>query len=137
MEPESPAPMTPRTRMAASPDLDAIVKIHLSSFPGFFLTLLGGRFLRLLYKEILEDPEGLLIVAEQQNSVVAFAGGVTRQTGFYGRLVRKRKWAARYRGRPCPFPGRKRKLLHDKSVFHLRLRQRHKSPSVLVHGTVG
>ncbi len=85
-------------RHARTEDIDAIVVIHQESFIGFFLTFLGTRFLKLLYKGMLEDKGGVLIVAEEQGQVLGFVGGVESQSGFYRRLVQKRLiafgWAA-------------------------------------------
>lgn len=65
----------------------------MSSFPGFFLTFLGPQFLRLLYREINENPQGILNVAVINTRITGFVAGVTEQAGFYRDLVRRRKWA--------------------------------------------
>jgi ribosomal protein S18 acetylase RimI-like enzyme len=71
-----------------------VVAVHLQSFRGFFLSSLGPRLLRLLYREILKDQRQVAIVAESPFGPVAgFAVGVTDQTGFYSRLARRR-WPA-------------------------------------------
>lgn len=79
-------------------DLPEIIQVHLSSFPNFFLTFLGHGFLRLLYRNIARDPEGIALVAEAEGKVVGFVAGVTRQTGFYRRLLKRQvlafAWAA-------------------------------------------
>lgn len=74
-------------------DLDAVIQIHNCSFPGFFLTFLGPGFLRLLYRNIAADPEGILLVAEVDNTLAGFVAGVTHQNGFYRRLIQRQKWA--------------------------------------------
>ena len=79
-------------RAAGERDVDAVVQIHLRSFPGFFLTFLGPSFLALLYSEMLASEEGILLVAEVDGSLAGFVAGVTRQSGFYGRLLERRKW---------------------------------------------
>jgi ribosomal protein S18 acetylase RimI-like enzyme len=79
-------------RQAGPSDLDQIVQVHMSSFPGFFLTFLGLRFLKLLYHEIQSNPRGILHVATIDSRVVGFVAGVTDQSGFYRSLVKKRKW---------------------------------------------
>jgi ribosomal protein S18 acetylase RimI-like enzyme len=81
------------TRRATPEDIGEVVRIHLASFPGFFLSFLGAGFLRLLYAEIAAAEEGILIVVEREGQFGGIVAGVTRQSGFYGRLVRKRKWA--------------------------------------------
>lgn len=79
-----------RIRSAEPRDLDRITAVHLASFPGFFLSCLGPRFLRLLYAEILASEKGVLVVAEENGTVVGLAGGTTEQAGFYRSLLRRR-----------------------------------------------
>ena len=79
-------PMMPR-------DLHQVVEVHLESFQGFFLTFLGPRFLELLYRNIREDSKGILLVAESKDRIEGFVAGVEEQSGFYQRLLRKRKWS--------------------------------------------
>ena len=74
-------------------DLNSVVEAHLESFPGFFLTFLGGDFLRLLYEGILTDPNGVVLVAARGNEIDGFVAGVTHQSGFYRRLINKKKGA--------------------------------------------
>lgn len=78
--------------MVAS-DLEAVVEIHIESFPGFFLTFLGHNFLALLYKSIHCDPEGVVLVVASNARIEGFAAGVAQQMGFYDRLIKKHKWA--------------------------------------------
>ena len=70
-----------------------VVRVHLASFQGYFLSFLGPRFLRLLYTEILKEPDRIAFVAQDRSVVVGFVVGVTNQCGFYARLARKRKFA--------------------------------------------
>lgn len=77
-------------RAAESRDLDAITQVHVQSFPGFFLSALGSRFLRLLYEEILASADGVLVVADDGGGVVGFAAGTLEQRGFYRALLRRR-----------------------------------------------
>jgi ribosomal protein S18 acetylase RimI-like enzyme len=76
--------------------LDAIVHLHISSFPSFFLTFLGPRFLRLLYDEVLATPESVALVALDYEQVIGFVVGVTHQSSFYGQLIRRRLLAFAY-----------------------------------------
>lgn len=82
-----------QTRISTIADIDQLVCIHSRSFPNFFLTFLGPRFLYLLYRNIALDPEGILFVVEVEDDIAGFVAGVTRQTGFYRRLIRRQKWA--------------------------------------------
>lgn len=70
--------------------LDKVVEIHSSSFPTFFLTFLGPRFLYLLYSEILRMPESVALVAMENGEPAGFVAGVTHQSQFYSQLIRRR-----------------------------------------------
>jgi ribosomal protein S18 acetylase RimI-like enzyme len=79
-----------------SPMLDqhipAVVRVHMASFPGFFLSFLGPRFLSLYYAGICALPEGIGIVYLNASGVPAgFVAGSTNPRGFYSRLL-KRDW---------------------------------------------
>ena len=75
-------------------DVPEVVRVHLASFPGFFLSFLGPRFLRLLYGEILRQPDHVALVGlNAAGKVTGFVAGVEKQTGFYARLARRRWWA--------------------------------------------
>lgn len=69
----------------------AVVEVHRRSFQTFFLTFLGPRFLTLLYTEILAEPRSVAIVAlNASGQVLGFVAGVSEQSGFYGRIARRR-----------------------------------------------
>ena len=74
-------------------DIEAVVEIHLKAFPGFFLSFLGRRFLVLLYRCIRAAPEGIVLVAAGDDGIHGFAAGVTSQTSFYKRLLRRHWWS--------------------------------------------
>ena len=69
-----------------------IVDLHMAAFPGFFLTSLGPRFLRLLYTGFVHQPCGICIAAEENGEIVGFAAGTTAPDVFFGRLLRKQGW---------------------------------------------
>jgi ribosomal protein S18 acetylase RimI-like enzyme len=72
-------------------DVRKLVDVHLRSFPGFFLTFLGPRFLRLLYSEILNEPGHVALAARSPSGeMLGFAVGVADQSDFYTRLARRR-----------------------------------------------
>lgn len=73
-------------------DVAEVVRVHLASFPGFFLTFLGNDFLPLLYKSIQSDPIGYVLVASCNGQIQGFVAGVAQQSGFYRRLIEKHKW---------------------------------------------
>ena len=77
-------------RPAQAGDVAAIVHVHLQSFPGFFLTFLGPKFLEVLYLKTIEQPDSINYVALGDSArVIGFAVGVTSQGRFYNRLIRK------------------------------------------------
>jgi len=80
-------------RRAEASDLEAIVEVHMSSFPGFFLAFLGPKFLKVFYQEVQAHRHGILQVAETGLKIVGFVAGVTQQADFYRYLVKERKWA--------------------------------------------
>lgn len=69
-----------------------VTEVHMKSFPGFFLTVLGPAFLRNLYSAILNDPDGISHVAIQDMEVLGFVAGTAQPAGFYRRLLRRRWW---------------------------------------------
>jgi len=75
-------------------DLNAVVRLHLRSFGGFFLSFLGPRFLKLLYGEILKRPDHVALAARHPDGRLAgFVAGVAHQGSFYGEVARRRWFA--------------------------------------------
>jgi ribosomal protein S18 acetylase RimI-like enzyme len=75
-------------------DVAEVASLHLETFPAFFLSILGRRFLRLLYESIVRDPMGVAYVSiDDRGQLLGFVAGVTQQAGFYSRLARERKWS--------------------------------------------
>ncbi len=70
-----------------------VVRVHLASFPGYFLSFLGPRFLRLFFTEIIKEHDHIAFVALSEAEVIGYVVGVTEQSGFYSRLAHKRKFA--------------------------------------------
>jgi GNAT superfamily N-acetyltransferase len=69
-----------------------VAKVHLESFPGFFLSFLGLRFLQHYYSGICSDPEGIKFVCLSNAEVpIGFVVGASNPRGFYKRLL-KRDW---------------------------------------------
>jgi ribosomal protein S18 acetylase RimI-like enzyme len=64
----------------------------LESFPGFFLSFLGPRFLSLYYSGICAAPEGISFVYLNSSGIPAgFVAGSSNPRGFYSRLL-KQDW---------------------------------------------
>ncbi len=72
--------------------IQALAQLHRTAFPGFFLTSLGPRFLRLLYAGFAREPNGLCIVAEDKGVIVGFAAGTTTPDAFFRHLLRRQGW---------------------------------------------
>jgi ribosomal protein S18 acetylase RimI-like enzyme len=73
-------------------DVSHVVAVHLSSFPGFFLSFLGPRFLSLFYSGICTAPEGIAFVYLNDAGIPeGFVAGTSNPGGFYSRLL-KRDW---------------------------------------------
>ncbi|TRZ52744.1 GNAT family N-acetyltransferase [bacterium] len=73
-------------------DVNAVVKVHLSSFQGFFLTFLGRQFLSELYAGIVADSTGIAFVYREEARVLGFVAGTSHPAGFYSRLLHRRWW---------------------------------------------
>lgn len=73
-------------------DIKHVVDVHLSSFPGFFLSFLGQSFLSLFYSGVCSAPEGIAFVYLNAAGIPAgFVAGTSNPGGFYSRLL-KRDW---------------------------------------------
>lgn len=72
--------------------MSAVVRVHLASFQGFFLSFLGSAFLAELYSGILTDTSGIAFVAESEGRITGFVAGSSQPAGFYTRLLRRRWW---------------------------------------------
>lgn len=79
-------------------DVPAVTAVHLASFPRFFLSSLGPRFLRELYAGIVADPASFILVTRADGGMVGFVAGTVDSRGLYYRLIRCRlfsfAWAA-------------------------------------------
>jgi ribosomal protein S18 acetylase RimI-like enzyme len=73
-------------------DAGEVTAIHLAAFPGFFLSFLGERFLRELYRSIAVDPDGIAFVAQNGGRIIGFVAGSVSASGFFRRLARRRWW---------------------------------------------
>ncbi|MGD0221084.1 MAG: GNAT family N-acetyltransferase [Terriglobia bacterium] len=83
-----------RCRPMTLDDLDRVVVLHLSTFPGFFLSFMGSRFLREFYRATLEDPGSLALVAQDdRQDLLGFVVGHIEPQGSYRRLLFRRGWA--------------------------------------------
>jgi ribosomal protein S18 acetylase RimI-like enzyme len=78
-------------RTMTASDVRAVTDIHLRTFPGFFLSFLGPRFLELYYAGVCGAPEGIAFVCAVSGVKPAgFVAGTSNPRGFYSRLLRRR-----------------------------------------------
>ena len=70
-------------------DSNQIAKIHLKSFPNFFLTTLGQSFLKTYYRSCAKSKEAISICAIHQDDkkLLGFAVGCFNSAGFNKRLI--------------------------------------------------
>lgn len=75
-------------------DAAALAHLHSSGISTGFLPQLGHRFMRRLYRSLIDYPDGLVLVAADDSGVVGFVAGV-RDTGrFYKDFVRRHGFGA-------------------------------------------
>ena len=73
--------------------ISQVVTIHLRSFPGFFLTFLGPRFLTEFYSAFVYEKTAITLVAEDDfGDVLGFVVGTEEPGGFFKRLLKERWW---------------------------------------------
>ncbi|MBO7328715.1 MAG: GNAT family N-acetyltransferase, partial [Lentisphaeria bacterium] len=69
-------------------DLEAVVEVHMASFPSFFLTTLGKSFLRQYYKAVAAMPDGIVLGAySAEGELMGFCAATTHCNGFNKRLL--------------------------------------------------
>ena len=69
-------------------DFADIVRVHMESFPSFFLTTLGPLFLKTYYRSVSRMPDGIVLKAVDENgAIVGFCAATTRCSGFNKRLL--------------------------------------------------
>jgi len=84
-----------RARKATLLDLQSIVALHESAFPGFFLTMLGGAFLRELYRGFIVATDGICWIAEAELTndkpeTVGFVAGALCPKEYFRHLLFRR-----------------------------------------------
>jgi ribosomal protein S18 acetylase RimI-like enzyme len=73
----------PRIRAGTRADTPAVAALHARQISEGFLSLLGDRFLKLLYRRILLHPACFLLVADDRGDAVGFIAGSTDVAGLY------------------------------------------------------
>lgn len=70
-------------------DATQIAKLHIMSFPGFFLSFLGEGFLRYLYKGFILHQDSGVLIAKENGSILGFLAYSTKLSEFYSFLIKK------------------------------------------------
>jgi ribosomal protein S18 acetylase RimI-like enzyme len=81
--------MSIEIRPMSPADVGEVTAVHLAAFPGFFLSFLGPRFLRELYRAIVADEEGIAFIAADGGRIIGFVAG-SGSAGFYRRAALRR-----------------------------------------------
>ncbi|MGH2659740.1 MAG: glycosyltransferase [Actinomycetota bacterium] len=76
-----------RIRVARIRDVPAVARLHVEVLPTAFLPLLGERFLRRLFRAIVEDPKSVAIVAERDGEVIGYGAGALSVPAFRRRFL--------------------------------------------------
>lgn len=76
-------------RSAEEKDLSQVADVHVAAFPGFFLTMLGHSFLRVMYRAFLMSQGSVFVVDELDGRVLGFAVGVQTSVGKDRKLAMK------------------------------------------------
>mgnify|MGYP001264841636 FL=1 len=81
-------------RPAEKTDASFMAAMHQRSITTGFLSTLGTPFLRLLYRALVTDPDGVAVIAEDDSGPVGFVAGTRSTSAFYRRFAVKHGWRA-------------------------------------------
>lgn len=82
-------PATPMgIRPGEAEDARFLAALHASSISTGFLPKLGLRFLTVLYRSLIQDHHGVVLVAEDASGPVGFVAGVASTSAFYREFLR-------------------------------------------------
>ena len=70
--------------------IDDIVRIHLDTFQGFFLTFMGRSFLKLMYRSYIEYGSSDILVAFEDGKPIGFLAYSGDLSGLYKYMIKKR-----------------------------------------------
>lgn len=71
--------------------IEDVVKIHMETFTGFFLTFMGKGFLKQMYScYCLHESSCLLVAENEENEVVGILGYSSDMSGLYKYMIKKR-----------------------------------------------
>ena len=71
--------------------IEDVVKIHMETFTGFFLTFMGKGFLKQMYScYCMHDNSCLLVAEDEENKIVGILGYSSDMSGLYKYMIKKR-----------------------------------------------
>ena len=76
-------------RSGTEDDAAAAAALHAGQITEGFLTFLGARFLRRLYRRVTRTPGSFLLIAETEGATVGFLAGSTDVAALYRSFVRR------------------------------------------------
>jgi ribosomal protein S18 acetylase RimI-like enzyme len=85
--PPDGAPEGVTLRAARPTDVTAVAQLHVEAIAEGFLSRLGTKFLRRLYRRILREPGSFLIVADDDGAVAGFVAGSVSLSRLYRSFV--------------------------------------------------
>ena len=78
-----------KIRKAYQTDNQYLAQLHISVFPGFFLSTLGEKFLTTYYRVVLKHPETICLFAEDENAhICGYVLGRVNAKGYLKRIVK-------------------------------------------------
>lgn len=84
--------MTSTLRTLAVGDLDDVVAVHITAFPGFLMTLLGPGFLRSYYQAVLDCDDAVFLGQfGETGRLQGFVAGFAKPASFYALLSGRKK----------------------------------------------
>lgn len=79
--------MQTKIRPISEAEIDSVVHIHIEAFPDFFLTQLGERFLRIYYKSVMKNQDGILLGVFENDILYAFAAATHHSRNFHRNII--------------------------------------------------
>jgi ribosomal protein S18 acetylase RimI-like enzyme len=76
-------------RSAVAADAPFCARLHREGIATGFLSSLGRGFLTVLYRSLIADDAGVVLIAEDVSGPVGFVTGITDTSGFYRRFVKR------------------------------------------------
>jgi len=78
-----------KIKKISTEDIENVVKIHMSSFSGFFLTELGERFLYVYYRSMSLNDKCILLGIFDEDGLCGFCAAASISKGFNKQLILK------------------------------------------------